>query len=152
MVAGLIWWNVSYCHHCHHSQNKSLVWLFSLFWLFLFNCLFPLFTTVGCLDLLHAFRGSVRHILTITIQLRLHNLRPFFSREYVSFIKSWRYHWMQVFVLEVTTHLTKRNPNKKLTQKSAITDSYNRQYLFEWLIHRICFDFRATAVVRISCT
>ena len=58
---------------------------------------------------------------------------------------------MQVFVLETTTHPTKRYPNKKLTQKSAITDSY-RQYLFEWLIHCVCFDFRATALVRISGT
>ena len=149
MVAGLIWWNVSYCHHCHHSQNKSLVWLFSLFWLFLFNCLFPLFTTVGSLDLLHALRGSVRHVLTITIQLRLH-WDPFFLGS--TYLLKLAISLNASFVLEVTTHLTMRNPNKKLTQKSAITDSYNRQYLFEWLIHCICFDFRATAVVRISCT
>ena len=44
---------------------------------------------------------------------------------------------MQVFVLEVTTHLTMRNPNKKLTQKSAITDSYNvidSTFLNGWFI------------------
>ena len=149
MVAGLIWWNVSYCHHCHHSQNKSLVWLFSHFWLFLFNCLFPLFTTVGCLDLLHALRGSVRHVLTITIQLRLH-WHPFFLGS--TYLLKLAISLNASFCFGSNNTSDQENPNKKLTQKSAITDSYNRQYLFEWLIHRICFDFRATAVVRISCT